>query len=132
MSAQAFRNRWLGWAPGGAISSPADKNPLTELTEAPRRPPSVSSVSRIASAGGKITDLVTDGAPAAVLLRGTVWGDVWLIANDDVLRDHPDIATSGLPIVRYVELPHLQRLDAASLQSLGIVKRTFPTSTVLQ
>lgn len=72
------------------------------------------------------------GDLAAVLLRGTGWGDVWLIADDEALADHPDIATAGLPVIRFAELPHLQRLDAASLQALGIVKRTFPTARVLQ
>jgi hypothetical protein len=72
------------------------------------------------------------GAVAAVLLRGTCWGELWLVADDDVLADHPDIAAAGLPVVCFVELPHLQRLDAASLRALGIVKRTSPTARVLQ
>ena len=75
---------------------------------------------------------VESGEPVAVLLRATCWGDLWLIADDDVLSEHPDIADAGLPVVRFAELPHLQRLDAVSLQTLGLVKRTFPTARVLQ
>ncbi|MGH7785388.1 MAG: hypothetical protein ACRERC_00890 [Candidatus Binatia bacterium] len=80
-------------------------------------------------AGGEALDA---GDLAAVLLRGTCWGDVWLIAGDDVLGDHPDIAAAGLPVVRFAELAHLQRLDPNALQALGIFKRTFPTARVLQ
>lgn len=83
---------------------------------------------RIVAVGG----LLDTGTLAAVLLRGTCWGEVWLVADDEVLADHPDIFADGLPVVRFAELPHLQRLDAASLQALGIVKRTFPTARVLQ
>lgn len=78
------------------------------------------------------TPVLEAGAPAAVLLRGTCWGEVWLIADDDVLDDHPDIATAGLPVVRFAELPHLERLDAAARRALGLVKRSFPTARVLQ
>ena len=59
-------------------------------------------------------------------------GDLWLIADDDVLAEQPDIVRSGLPLVRFSELEHLQRLDAASLLALGVVKRTFPRARVLQ
>ena len=76
--------------------------------------------------------LLDSGGLAAGLLRGTCWGDVWLIAADDVLGDHSDIERSGLPVVRFAELPHLQRLDADALRTLGLVKRTFPTARVLQ
>jgi hypothetical protein len=72
------------------------------------------------------------GDPIAVLLRGTLWGEMWLIADDTVLIEHADIATSGLPVLHFAEVPHLQRLDADSLRVLGIVKRNFPTARVLQ
>jgi hypothetical protein len=68
----------------------------------------------------------------AVLVRDTLWGEVWLIADDAVLIEHADIATSGLPVLHFAEVPHLQQLDAESLRALGIVKRTFPTARVLQ
>jgi len=54
------------------------------------------------------------------------------VADDDVLADHPDIGAAGLPVVRFAELPHLQRLDPEGLRALGLVKRTFPTARVLQ
>ncbi|MBX3026965.1 hypothetical protein KF840_18825 [bacterium] len=75
---------------------------------------------------------ITDGTVAAVLLRGTCWGELWLIAGDDVLAEHPDVERSGLPVVRFAELPYLHRLDAEGLRALGLVKRTWPTARVLQ
>lgn len=99
------------------------------LPSAAVRKAGVAMSQRRSVAGAEALDF---GAVAAVLLRGTCWGDLWLIADDDVLGDHPDIATGGLPVVRFAELPHLQRLDAASLQALGLLKRTFPTARVLQ
>lgn len=91
-----------------------------------RQPPPLSQCRSVASA-----DFDT-GALAAVLLRAMCWGDVWLIADDDVVADHPDIETSGLPVVRCAALPNLERLDAESLRALDIVKRSFPTARVLQ
>jgi len=72
------------------------------------------------------------GNPAAVLLCATIWGDIWLVADDDVLTEHPDIEASGLPVIRFDEVPRLSKLDGSGLRALGLVKRAFPTARVLQ
>jgi len=127
----ALADRVRRYAPATLRHATPELRPLTLGDARPRGgDPQAVALSQCRSVAKAET--IESGAPVAVLLRGSVWGDLWLVADDDVLAEHPDILGSGLPVVRFAELPHLQRLDAASLQALGIVKRTFPTSTVLQ
>lgn len=72
------------------------------------------------------------GHPAAVLLSGTLLGDVWLVEDTDVLAEHPDILRCGLPVLFFGEIEGLRGKTAAELQSIGIAKAVFPTSRVLQ
>ena len=71
-------------------------------------------------------------APAAVLLSGTLMGDVWLIADDEVLIEHPDIEASRLPTFTFSEVPYLARLDDAALAAVSACKRAFPTGRILK
>ena len=72
------------------------------------------------------------GELAAVLLRATVIGDVWLVADADALTDSPDIIRSGLPVFFFGEVEQLRGKTAEELKAIGMVKATFPTSRVLQ
>jgi hypothetical protein len=129
MSAPAYRSRWLAWRPSeaGKLSPPRLQLPTAKTDGS--HPSGGFDGAQEQPAPPYLADA---GALAAVLLRGTVWGELWLIADDDVLADHPGIAGTGLPIVRFAELAHLERLGAVELGALGIVKRAFPTARVLQ
>ena len=72
------------------------------------------------------------GTIAAVLMRGTVIGDLWLVANHDALAEFPEILRAGLPVIFFDEVEHLRDKSPADLQTLGIVKTVFPTARVLQ
>lgn len=72
------------------------------------------------------------GELAAVKLRNTLIGDVWLVADAEALAEHPDIIRSGLPVFFFDELEQLRGKTAAELRPIGMVKATFPTSRVLQ
>jgi hypothetical protein len=72
------------------------------------------------------------GELAAVLLRRTLLGDVWLVADTGALADHPDIIRSGLPVFFFEEISRLRGKTAAELRAVGILKAKFPTGRVLQ
>jgi hypothetical protein len=72
------------------------------------------------------------GELAAVKLRNTVIGDVWLVADAEALAEHPDIIRSGLPVFWFDELEMLRGKTPAELKAIGMVKATFPTGRVLQ
>lgn len=72
------------------------------------------------------------GDLAAVLLRATVIGDVWLVADDDALADHPDILRSGLPVFYFSEVEQLRGKTPEELRAIAMVKRQFPAGRVLQ
>lgn len=55
------------------------------------------------------------GQPAAVWLRDTVVGDVWLVADTEALADHPDIIRSGWPVFFFDEIERLD-IEAAALR----------------
>lgn len=71
-------------------------------------------------------------ALAGVKLRNTIVGDVWLVADDATLAEHPDIIRAELPVFFFDELERLRGKIAAELRAIGMVKATFPTSRVLQ
>lgn len=70
--------------------------------------------------------------PAAVLLRGTVIGDVWLVADTEALAEYPDILRSGLPVFLFEEVAQLRGKTLEELKAIGMLKAEFPTSRVLQ
>jgi hypothetical protein len=72
------------------------------------------------------------GNIAAVKLAKTVIGDVWLVADDDALADHPDIIRSGLPVFLFSEVEQLRGKTPAELKAIGMVKAAFPRGRVLQ
>lgn len=96
----------------------------------PGEPPPAECMATITPAPG--TDPIETGTIAAVLLRGSMIGDAWLVADDDALAEHPDIAQSGLPVFRFAEVAFLARLDAGELRAVAACKRAFPTAGVLQ
>jgi hypothetical protein len=72
------------------------------------------------------------GELAAVKLRNTVIGDVWLVRDAETLADNPDIIRSGLPVFFFDEVEQLRGKTPAELQAIGLVKTVFPTGRVLQ
>jgi hypothetical protein len=72
------------------------------------------------------------GELAAVKLRNTAIGDVWLVADDDALAEHPDIIRSGLPVFFFDEVEQLRGKTPEELKAVGMVKAIFPTGRVLQ
>jgi len=75
---------------------------------------------------------LTSGTIAAVKLVNTIIGDVWLVADDATLSEHPDIIRGGLPVIFFDEVEQLRGKTPAELKAIGMVKATFPTSRVLQ
>jgi hypothetical protein len=71
------------------------------------------------------------GELVAVKLRNTAIGDVWLVADDDALAEHPDIIRSGLPAFWFDEIEQLRGKTPAELKAISKVKAEFPTSRVL-
>jgi hypothetical protein len=72
------------------------------------------------------------GELAAVKLRNTLIGDVWLVADPEALAEHPDIIRAGLPVFFFDEVEMLRGKTPAELKAIGMVKAEFPTSRVLQ
>lgn len=72
------------------------------------------------------------GELAAVKLRNTVIGDVWLVADSEALAEHPDIIRSGLPVFWFDEVEQLRGKTPAELRAVAMVKTVFPTGRVLQ
>ena len=72
------------------------------------------------------------GEVAAVKLRNTAIGDVWLVADAEALAEHPDILRSGLPLFFFDELEERRGKTPAELKAIGMVKAIFPTGRVLQ
>lgn len=72
------------------------------------------------------------GELAAVKLRNTVIGDLWLVADTGTLAKHPDILRAGLPVFFFDELEQLRGKTPAELKAIGMVKAEFPTSRMLQ
>lgn len=72
------------------------------------------------------------GKLAAVMLRGSVVGDVWLVADTEALAEHPDIIRSGLPVFFFDEIERLRGKTVDELRAIGMVKTVFPTGRVLQ
>ena len=72
------------------------------------------------------------GDLVAFKLVNTSIGDVWVVADDDTLVDHPDIIRAGLPVFYFDELEQLRGKTPAELKAIGLVKGTFPSSRVLQ
>jgi len=72
------------------------------------------------------------GHIAAVMLRATIIGDVWLVADDDTLADHLDMIRSGLPVFYFSEVEQLRDKTPAELKAIGMVKAIFPTSRAVQ
>jgi hypothetical protein len=72
------------------------------------------------------------GELAAVKLRNTIIGDLWLVADAEALVEHPDIVRQALPVFFFDEIDRLRGKTAAELHAIGLVKATFPTSRVLQ
>jgi len=67
-----------------------------------------------------------------VLLRGTMIGDLWLVADHDALAEFPEILHSGRPVVFFDEVEHLRGKTTAELQAIGLVKTIYPTGRVVQ
>lgn len=72
------------------------------------------------------------GELAAVKLRNTIIGDVWLVADQEALADHPDIIRSGLPVFFFDEIAQLRGKTPAELKAIAMIKTEFPTSRVRQ
>lgn len=72
------------------------------------------------------------GELAAVKLVNTIIGDLWLVADADVLAEHPDIIRAGLPVFFFEEIEGLRGKTPAELQAIAMVKAEFFTSRVLQ
>jgi hypothetical protein len=90
-------------------------------------------VGRTSIAGRQQSTLDADaGELAAVLLRKTVISDVWLVADDGTLADHPHILRSGLPVFLFSEVEQLRGKTRDELKAIGMVKAVFPTGRVLQ
>ncbi|MGE3993580.1 hypothetical protein [Pseudorhodoplanes sp.] len=100
-----------------------------EVLDAPEPPPAHCMAPTTRAPGA---DPIETGTIAAVLLRGSVIGDAWLVADDDALAEHSDLAQSGLPVFRFAEVPFLAQLDAEALRAVAACKRAFPTARVLQ
>lgn len=75
---------------------------------------------------------VDDNTIVAVLLRGTIIGDCWLVADHEALVEYPEILRAGRPVVFFDELDQLRGKTTAELQTIGLVKSVFPTGRVLQ
>jgi hypothetical protein len=69
---------------------------------------------------------------AAVMLRGTISGDCWLVAAADALAEHPDILRAGLPVFFFDEVERLRSKTVEELRAIGMAKTVFPTGRVLQ
>lgn len=74
----------------------------------------------------------TQPSLAAISLRDTAVGTVWLVADEAILAEHVDIANSRLPVFLFDEIPHLANLDRRGLAAVATVKLHFPTARVLQ
>jgi len=72
------------------------------------------------------------GEIAAVKLRNTIIGDVWLVADTEALAEQPDIIRSGLPVFFFDELEQLRGKTPEELRAISMVKAVLPTSRVLQ
>jgi len=72
------------------------------------------------------------GDIAAVLLRGTVIGDCWLLADQETLGEYPELLRSGRPVVFFEEVEQLRGKTKTELQAIGLIKTVFPTGRVLQ
>lgn len=69
---------------------------------------------------------------AAVKLRNTSIGDVWLVSDAEALAEHPDIIRSGLPVFYFSEVDQLRGKSFEELWAIGMVKAVCPTGRVLQ
>lgn len=72
------------------------------------------------------------GELAAVKLVNTVIGDVWLVADDNTLADHPDILRAGHPVFFFDEVERLRGKTPTELKAIGMVKVAFPSSRIVQ
>jgi hypothetical protein len=72
------------------------------------------------------------GELVAVKLRGTIIGDVWLVADAETLAANPDLLRSGLAVFFFDEVQQLRGKTVQELKAIGMVKAEFPTSRVLQ
>ena len=82
-------------------------------------------------AGGSGFDL-NGGTIVAVKFINTVIGDIWVIADADVLVEHPGIIRARLPTFFFDEVQKLRGKSIEELQAIAMVKAEFPTSRVLQ
>ena len=82
-------------------------------------------------AGGSGFDL-NGGTIVAVKFINTVIGDIWVIADAEVLVEHPDIIRARLPTFFFGEIEKLRGKSIDELRAIAKVKTEFPTSRVLQ
>jgi hypothetical protein len=130
MSARAFVSRW--WRPAEENECETEYDGTRKTRESPMADPFAPFAGSSGRAFKQKNADLLDSELAAVLLRGTIWGDVWLIADDDVLRENTDIARGNVPVLRFAEVDHLRRLGTEGMRALGIIKRAFPTARILQ
>ena len=67
-----------------------------------------------------------------MLLRGTIIGDCWLVADHDALAEYPQILRTGLPLIFFDEVEQLRGKTAVELQMIGLIKSVYPGGRVLQ
>jgi hypothetical protein len=72
------------------------------------------------------------GELATLLLRGTLIGDLWLVADDDALAEQADIAESGLPVFFFDEVDLLRGKTPEQVRAIAMIKAAFPTGRVRQ
>ena len=133
-----LRSRWLDWTPEKRVPRPAQNRP--DKTD--KRGSGGAFVSFVGSVQGADDHFFPDqdnqiaGHPSerivAAKFTGTVIGDVWVIADAEVLVEHPDIIRSGLPVFFFDEVEQLRGKSIDELRAIAMVKTEFPTGRVLQ
>lgn len=128
-----FQSRWLAWQGAERAPTHANRGAKSDRSSVQDTFGTFGTAVSQKSAAQHVPALDADaGELAAVKLRNTIIGDVWLVADAEALADHPDIIRSALPVLFFDELEQLRGKAVAELQAIGMVKATFPTSRVLQ
>ena len=133
-----LRSRWLDWTPEKKASRTA-QNRTAKTDKRGARGTFDGFVGAVSGADDHffpVQDNPTVDGPVerivAVKITGSLVGDAWVVADTQVLADHPDILRSGLPVFFFDEVEQLRGKSIEELRAIAMVKTEFPTGRVIQ
>lgn len=69
--------------------------------------------------------------PAAVRLKGTAAGEIWLIADSGVLTEETDISRSGIPVFTFDQSAVMLSAGVEAMLAASTVRRVCPSASIL-